>query len=130
MPRFCLSGGHYTFQDVMEVLNFQVLQTLKHLCLLTMRQRHHHLARCLGSKAYGRKIQDLQDRGARFGPRCGGVVSSEQLRRGRERKKVGALATLGGGDYYSVLSFRTQAIVTVKQVSPWWPDGVTGGFTL
>lgn len=65
-----------------------------------------------------------------FGPRCGGVVSGEQLGRGRERKNVSALATLGGGDYYSVLSFRTQAIVTVKQVSPWWPDGVTGGFTL
>lgn len=57
-------------------------------------------------------------------------MSSEQLGRGWERKRVSALVTLGGGDYYSVLSFRTQAIVTVKQVSPWWPDGVTGGFTL
>lgn len=60
-------------------------------------------------------------------PRCGSAVSSEQLSRGRERKKVSAFATLEGGDY-SILSFRTQAIFTVKEVSPWWPDCVTGGY--
>lgn len=80
----------------------------------------------LSSKAYRRKIQDG---GTRFGPRCGGAVSSEQLGRDTERKKVSALATLGGGDY-SVLSFRTQVSVTVDQISPWWPDCVTGGFTI
>lgn len=116
MLRFCLSGEHYTFRDVMEVLNFQVLQKPKQLCLLTVRQRHQ--------PSEVPQLKGLQKENSR--PRCGGAASSEQLGRGRERKKVSAFATLGRGDY-SVLSFRTQATVTVKQVSPWWLDCVNGG---